>query len=102
MGATTYKMKFGHRGANQPVRVETTGRVEITSQNHGFAVDRESLEQAGGIATHIHLNDGALSGFRLKDKPVIAVQHHPEANPGPHDAASIFDDFLAMVGSRVH
>ena len=97
IGAKTYKMKFGHRGANQPVRVEATGRVEITSQNHGFAVDRDSLEQAGGIATHIHLNDDTLSGFRLRDKPVIAVQHHPEANPGPHDAVSVFDEFLGMI-----
>ena len=97
IGAKTYKMKFGHRGANQPVRVEATGNVEITSQNHGFAVDSESLEQAGAIATHTHLNDNTCSGFRLNNKPVIAVQHHPEANPGPHDAATIFDEFLGMV-----
>jgi len=100
LGATTYKLKFGHRGANQPVRVEATGRVEITSQNHGFAVDRESLEACGAVATHTHLNDDTLSGFRLEDKPVIAVQHHPEANPGPRDAATIFDDFLAMIRDR--
>ena len=100
IGARTSKRKFGHRGANQPVRVEATGRVEITSQNHGFSVDRASLEQAGAIATHIHLNDGTLAGFRLADKPVIAVQHHPEASPGPHDAASIFDEFLGMVRER--
>ena len=100
IGAKTYKMKFGHRGANQPVRVEATGRVEITSQNHGFAVDRESLERAGAVATHIHCNDDTLSGFRLKDKPVIAVQHHPEANPGPLDSGAVFDAFLGMVRER--
>jgi len=100
IGAETYKLKFGHRGANQPVRVEATGRVEITSQNHGFSVDQASLERAGGVATHIHLNDGTLAGFRLTDRPVIAVQHHPEANPGPHDAAGVFEAFLNLV--RAH
>jgi len=100
IGATTYKLPFGHRGANQPVREESTGRVSITSQNHGFAVDRGSLESAGAVVTHVHLNDGTVAGMRLSDKPVFSVQHHPEASPGPHDASILFDQFVAALGSR--
>ncbi len=99
-GAETYKLKFGHRGANQPVKNLLTGRVEITSQNHGFAVDPASLEAAGGDPTHIHLNDGVICGFRLRDKPVFGVQHHPEASPGPHDASYLFDAFVQMMQTR--
>src|SRR5690606_14279888 len=73
-GAKTYKLKFGHRGVNQPVRNLLTGRVEITSQNHGYAVDTKSLEAVGGEATHVNLNDHSLAGFRLRDRPVFAVQ----------------------------
>ncbi len=102
LGATTYKLKFGHRGANQPVRNALSGRVEITSQNHGFAVDEASLRAAGGEPTHTHLNDGSLAGFRLRDRPVLAVQHHPEACPGPHDAAGVFDQFLRLVDAHPH
>ncbi len=100
-GARTYKLKFGHRGANQPVLNAPRGKVEITSQNHGFAVDTESLRGAGGEATHVHLNDQTLAGFRLKGRPVFAVQYHPEASPGPHDAGYLFDEFLRLMGESV-
>jgi carbamoyl-phosphate synthase small subunit len=100
LGARTYKMKFGHRGVNQPVRDEATGRVEITSQNHGFAVDAESVTLAGGVVTHINLNDGTVAGFRVPGKPVFSVQHHPEASPGPHDADHLFDAFLSATQER--
>ncbi|MEM6928129.1 MAG: glutamine-hydrolyzing carbamoyl-phosphate synthase small subunit, partial [Myxococcota bacterium] len=96
-GATTYKLKFGHRGANQPVREEATGVVQITSQNHGFAIDRASLEAAGGTVTHLHLNDDSVSGFRHDDKRVFAVQYHPEAHPGPHDGRVVIRQFLDFV-----
>lgn len=100
IGATTYKLKFGHRGANQPVLSRISGHVEITSQNHGFAVDTASLEAAGGEPTHVHLNDQTLAGFRLRDRPVFAVQYHPEASPGPHDASELFDRFVRMMERR--
>ena len=100
LGAKTWKLKFGHRGANQPVRNLLTGRVEITSQNHGFCVDEESLRAVGGEPTHMHLNDGTLAGFRHTAKPIFSVQYHPEASPGPHDSAYLFDCFVTMMQTR--
>ncbi len=97
LGAQTYKLKFGHRGGNQPVKNLDTGRVEITSQNHGFAVDRASLEKAGGVVTHVNLNDGTVEGFRHASLPMFSVQYHPEASPGPHDAGYLFDAFIEMM-----
>jgi len=101
LGATTYKLKFGHRGGNQPVQNTLTGKVEITSQNHGFAVDADSLRRVGGEPTHINLNDRTLEGFRHAGKPIFAVQYHPEASPGPHDARYLFDCFADMMVSGV-
>ncbi|MCC6680937.1 MAG: glutamine-hydrolyzing carbamoyl-phosphate synthase small subunit [Phycisphaeraceae bacterium] len=99
LGATTYKLKFGHRGGNQPVQNLHTRKVEITSQNHGFAVDVDALARVGGEPTHINLNDRTLEGFRHRELPIFAVQYHPEASPGPHDARYLFDCFADMMTS---
>lgn len=99
LGARTYKLKFGHRGANHPVRDLETGRVEITSQNHGFCVDAEGIRAAGGVVTHVHLNDNTLAGFRHDGLRVMCVQFHPEACPGPHDAQHlIMERYLRFAG----
>ena len=100
IGAETFKLKFGHRGANQPVRNELTGQVEITSQNHGFCVDEASLEAAGAEITHRHLNDQTVAGFRHRTRPIFSVQFHPEASPGPHDSGYLFDAFIRMMRSQ--
>lgn len=93
MGARTYKLKFGHRGANHPVKQIDSGQIEITSQNHGFAVDPDSLPSTARL-THTNLYDGTVEGFRHVDRPIYSVQYHPEASPGPHDADYLFRQFL--------
>jgi carbamoyl-phosphate synthase small subunit len=99
MGGRTFKLKFGHRGANHPVKKLVTGKVEITSQNHGFAVDPASLPDDVEV-THVNLYDGTVEGLRHKKHPVFCVQYHPEASPGPHDADYLFDDFISLIESR--
>jgi carbamoyl-phosphate synthase small subunit len=100
LGAKTFKLKFGHRGANQPVKNLLTGRIEITSQNHGFAVDLDSIRGHDVEITHINLNDNTLEGFRHLTYPVFAVQYHPEASPGPHDARYLFDRFKDLMDKQ--
>jgi len=97
LGGKTFKLKFGHRGTNQPVKNLLTGRIEITSQNHGFAVDATSLKESKIEVTHINLNDNTLEGFRHREYSILAVQYHPEASPGPHDAYYLFDEFKSML-----
>ena len=97
LGGRTYKLKFGHRGANHPVLNRVTNKVEITSHNHGFAVDPDSLNQNEIELTHVNLNDGTLEGFRHRGQPVFCVQYHPEAAPGPHDSLYLFDDFVKLM-----
>ncbi len=100
-GAKTYKMKFGHRGANHPVQDVVTGKVSLTSQNHGYAVDEDSLAQTDFVVTHRALNDGTNEGIKHKTKPIFSVQYHPEAAPGPHDANYLFDEFVGtMIASK--
>jgi carbamoyl-phosphate synthase small subunit len=97
-GISTYKMHNGHRGINHPVKNLLTGKGEITSQNHGFAINKEEAEKNDAIEiTHVHLNDHTVAGIRLKNKPVFSVQYHPEASPGPHDSEYLFDQFIAII-----
>ena len=97
LGCKTYKLKFGHRGANQPVKNLITGKVEITAQNHGFAIDLKSLDLKDVIITHMNLNDNTLEGFKHKQYPAFSVQYHPEASPGPHEAEYLFSDFVKLM-----
>ncbi len=97
-GISTYKMHNGHRGINHPIKNLLTGKGEITSQNHGFAINREEAENNADIEiTHIHLNDQTVAGIRMKNKPVFSVQYHPEASPGPHDASYLFDEYVENI-----
>ncbi|HVN05827.1 MAG TPA: glutamine-hydrolyzing carbamoyl-phosphate synthase small subunit [Bryobacteraceae bacterium] len=100
VGGRTYKLKFGHRGANHPVINKVTNRVEITSHNHGFAVDPDSLNSNDVEITHMNLNDQTLEGFRHRHYPAFCVQYHPEAAPGPHDSHYLFDDFVKLMASE--
>jgi len=96
MGGRTFKLKFGHHGGNQPIQELSSGRVVITSQNHGFAIDAESLPESCEV-TEINLNDGTVEAFAVRDRPVFSAQYHPEAAPGPHDASPLFDRFLEAL-----
>jgi carbamoyl-phosphate synthase small subunit len=97
LGGRTYKLKFGHRGGNHPVMRMSTGQVEITAQNHGFAVDIDSLPKSEVEITHVNLNDQTLEGFRHKSLPAFCVQYHPESSPGPHDSRYLFEEFKSMM-----
>ncbi|HEU0288519.1 MAG TPA: carbamoyl phosphate synthase small subunit, partial [Nocardioidaceae bacterium] len=105
LGLGTYKLRYGHRGINQPVMDLTTGKIEVTAHNHGFAVEApvgEVFETAFGPAevTHVGLNDGVVEGLRLVERPAFSVQYHPEAAAGPHDAAYLFDRFAAELKGK--
>jgi carbamoyl-phosphate synthase small subunit len=97
LGGRTFKLKFGHHGANHPVLNHRLNKVEITSQNHGFAVDPDSLAAGDVEITHVNLNDHTLEGFRHRSHPLFCVQYHPEAAPGPHDSRYLFDDFIHLM-----
>ncbi len=96
-GADTYKMKFGHRGLNHPVREIATGRIDFTSQNHGYAVDEKTVDPDQLLITHVEVNDGTVEGIRHRHYPAFSVQFHPDAAPGPHDALHLFDEFMEMM-----
>ncbi|UCH61606.1 MAG: glutamine-hydrolyzing carbamoyl-phosphate synthase small subunit [Fidelibacterota bacterium] len=98
LGAQTYKLKFGHRGINHPVKNLETGQVEVTSQNHGFAVDADSLDESVARLTHLNLNDDTVEGLRCLKYPAYSVQYHPEASPGTHDSRYLFEEFIRMLG----
>ena len=99
-GASTYKLKFGHRGGNHPVKNLQTGKVEITSQNHSYAVNADSLEGTGLTVTHVNLLDGTVEGQKCAADRIFSVQYHPESAPGPQDSAYLFDEFIAMMEGK--
>jgi carbamoyl-phosphate synthase small subunit len=100
-GISTYKMHNGHRGLNHPVKNLLTGKCEVTSQNHGFAVDAEQVRNNPKVeVTHVNLNDGTIEGIRVKGKKAFSVQYHPESSPGPHDSAYLFDEFIALLPQK--
>lgn len=100
-GISTYKMHHGHRGLNHPIKNLQTGKSEITSQNHGFVVNREDVEKSDIVEmTHIHLNDNTVAGIKLTGKPAFSVQYHPESSPGPHDSRYLFDDFISLINKN--
>ncbi len=99
LGGTTYKLKFGHRGGNHPVKNLATGDIEVTSQNHGFAVDWKSMDESQLTLTHVNLNDATVEGFEHKTLPLFCVQYHPEASPGPHDSDYLFKRFIGMMSA---
>ena len=101
LGGKTYKLKFGHRGANHPVKNLKTGKIEITSQNHGFCVDMDSLKNKNVELTHVNLNDNTVEGIRCKKLAAFSVQYHPEASPGPHDSAYLFSDFINLMAGHI-
>jgi len=100
LGGKTYKLKFGHRGINQPVKNLITGKVEITSQNHGFAVDIDSIKDPEVELTHINLNDNTVEGLRHKKHPLFTVQYHPESSAGPHDSRNLFNQFIELMSKQ--
>ncbi|MDP3937170.1 MAG: gamma-glutamyl-gamma-aminobutyrate hydrolase family protein, partial [Deltaproteobacteria bacterium] len=98
LGGKTFKLKFGHHGGNHPVMDQETGKVEITAQNHGFALDMKSFEKRADVElTHLNLNDNTVEGLRHRSLPIFSVQYHPEASPGPHDPDYLFDRFVDLV-----
>ena len=99
-GADTYKLKYGHRGGNHPVKDLETGRVYITSQNHGYAVNPDSLDPAVAVPAFVNVNDGTNEGLRYIGKNIFTVQYHPEASPGPQDSGYLFDRFITMMGGN--
>jgi carbamoyl-phosphate synthase small subunit len=100
-GISTYKMHHGHRGLNHPIKNLQTGKSEITSQNHGFVVNREDVEKSDSVEiTHVHLNDNTVAGIKIKNKPAFSVQYHPESSPGPHDSRYLFDDFISLINKN--
>jgi carbamoyl-phosphate synthase small subunit len=100
LGAKTYKLKFGHRGANHPVKNLSNGTIQITSQNHGFCIDMESLDKTGAKMTHINLNDHTCEGIEDMDRKAFSVQYHPEASPGPHESKYLFEKFIKMMETK--